>query len=251
MKPILFNTDMVKAILDRRKTVTRRVVKPPVPKPCELRKMQEGYHAGEWHLYCEDPLLDKPNKSPWGAQFLPPFQLGDVLYVRETWNLNNVSEDGDTFKLGFIYKAVDEDCRYNGLEWRHINWVQVSESIYEKYEKSISESNYDKWRPSIFMPKEAARIFLRVTDVRAQRLRDMTTDDAKAEGAETDDWLDNCEEASAVGLSTWSLREYFGYHIWDRTLNGRDANKRYGWEANPWVWAIEFERCEKPDEKGA
>lgn len=217
MKPILFNTEMVKAILDGRKTVTRRVVKPPVPKPCELRKMQEGYHAGEWHLYCEDPLLDKRIKSPWGAQFLPPFQPGDTLYVRETWGKAQNAES-------YVYKAD-----FDG----HATEVFLPGM---------------KWRPSIHMPKEAARLFLRVTDVRVQRLQDMTTDDAKAEGAETDDWLENCEEASAVGLSTWSLREYFGYHIWNRTLNGRDANKRYGWEANPWVWVICFERCEKPQE---
>lgn len=217
MKPILFNTNMVRAILTGRKTVTRRVVKPPVPKPCELRKMQEGYHAGEWHLYCEAPLLDNPNKSPWGAQFLPPFQPGDTLYVRETWGKAQNAES-------YVYKAD-----------------------FDGYATEVFLPGM-KWRPSIHMPKEAARLFLRVTDVRVQRLQDMTTDDAKAEGAETDDWLENCEEASAVGLSTWSLREYFGYHIWASTLNGRDANKRYGWEANPWVWVICFERCNKPEE---
>ncbi len=231
--PILFNTEMVRAILAGRKTVTRRVVKPPVPKPCELRKMQEGYHAGEWHLYCEDPLLDKPNKSPWGAQFLPPFQPGDILYVRETWTrLYWVDMEGCTHydKLMYYYAADG-----------------APDIILRDVDGFAEEDQRIRWRPSIHMPKEAARLFLRVTDVRVQRLQDMTTDDAKAEGAETDDWLENCEEASAVGLSTWSLREYFGYHIWASTLNGRDANKRYGWEANPWVWVICFERCEKPE----
>lgn len=209
--PILFNTEMVRAILAGRKTVTRRVVKPPVPKPCELRKMQEGYHAGEWHLYCEDPLLDNPNKSPWGAQFLPPFQPGDTLYVRETWGKAQNAES-------YVYKAD-----FDG----HAAEVFLPGM---------------KWRPSIHMPKEAARLFLRVTDVRTEMLQSIKTD--------------GCVDEGAVMKPHYTKRGDLCLHsryktefsiLWDSTIKKSDID-RYGWEANPLVWVISFERCQKPEE---
>ena len=221
MKPILFNTEMVRAILDGRKTVTRRVVKPQPDRVysggnVELRCHTDGPHKGEWHCYRELPPLDKVVNSPWGGQISPPFQVGDTLYVREAWayvsDWINVDPDVGIFD-GYIYKA----------DWK--------------------EKEHPKWRPSIHMPKEAARIFLRVTDVRARRLRDMTNEDAEREGALTDERLTIEEEAGLVGLPTSTLREYFGRHIWDRTIKEKDM-PLYGWEANPWVWVIKFERCE-------
>lgn len=209
--PILFNTEMVRAILAGRKTVTRRVVKPPVPKPCELRKMQEGYHAGEWHLYCEDPLLDNPNKSPRGAQFLPPFQPGDTLYVRETWGKAQNAES-------YVYKAD-----FDG----HAAEVFLPGM---------------KWRPSIHMPKEAARLFLRVTDVRTEMLQSIKTD--------------GCVDEGAVMKPHYTKRGDLCLHsryktefsiLWDSTIKKSDID-RYGWEANPLVWVISFERCQKPEE---
>lgn len=208
--PILFNTEMVRAILAGRKTVTRRVVKPPVPKPCELRKMQEGYHAGEWHLYCEDPMLDNPNKSPWGAQFLPPFQPGDTLYVRETWGKAQNAES-------YVYKAD-----------------------FDGYATEVFLPGM-KWRPSIHMPKEAARLFLRVTDVRTEMLQSIKTD--------------GCVDEGAVMKPHYTKRGDLCLHsryktefsiLWDSTIKKSDLD-RFGWEANPWVWAISFERCEKPE----
>ena len=214
MKPILFNTEMVRAILDGRKTVTRRVVKPIVPKPCELRLMTEGYHAGEWHLYCEDPLLDGPNKSPWGAQYLPPFNLGDILYVRETWSPLFPNHTSNVV-VGYMYKADDfgveeYDKRYpNGKDWE---WL-------------------GKWKPSIHMPKEAARIFLRVTGVSARKLQQMNYFDYLAEGLPYNQFEDKLEK---------QFKE-----LWNGTVNRNNRN-RYGWHYNPWVWVIQFERCEMP-----
>ena len=217
-KPILFNTDMVKAILDGRKTQTRRPIKPKPP--CALKMMKEGYHAGEWHLYCDSPMIDPTINSPWGAQYLPPFQPGDILWVRETWKQATTGTAGPGLIDLILYKA-DGPQDTTGM------MVE------------------DRWHPSIHMRRIDARLFLRVKDVRVERLQDMTTADAEKEGAETDDWLDMCEEAGVVGLHTWSLREYFGYHIWDRTINGEKNMNRYSWNANPWVWVIEFERMEK------
>lgn len=259
MKPILFNTDMVRAILAGRKTVTRRVVKPPVPKPCELRKMQEGYHAGEWHLYCEDPLLDNPNKSPWGAQFLPPFQPGDTLYVRETWTrLYWVDMEGYTHydKLMYYYAADG-----------------APDIILLDADGFAEEDQRIRWRPSIHMPKEAARIFLRVKEVRVERLQEITVDDINNEGvdiepppickkeptdAELAAFAKLTEKGKEEYISTLARHTYIGWckyaddlfskwrSLWDSTIKKSDLD-RFGWDANPWVWAISFERCEKPE----
>ena len=215
MKPILYNTEMVQAILKGQKAVTRRVVKPLVPEPCELRKMQEGYHAGEWHLYCENPLLDGPNRSPWGAQFTEPYQPGDILYVRETFVELPVTPDGKLIggKPWLYYKA-DGDMRPPA--WQ------------------------GNWRPSIFMPKEAARLFLRVTDVRAERLqaiKERGSSSAHAEGFQNDVFLPGGKSAT---------RKFA--ELWDSLIKPADRDI-YGWDANPWVWVIEFERCEKPEEE--
>ena len=175
IKPILFNTEMVQAILDGRKSCTRRLVKP-----------QPTAH--------------------YGAQCIkPPYQPGDILYVRETWK-----------------KAP------NGYYY------------YESWQRN-DIADVTKWKPSIHMPKKAARIWLKVTDVRVERLQNITDDGAKAEGA-------NWKNGKNVGWEEKMRRtaiERFA-KIWDSTIKKSDLD-RYGWNANPWVWAIEFERCEKPE----
>lgn len=235
MKPILFNTEMVRAILDDRKTVTRRVVK---PQPggvysggnVELRRHTDGPHKGEWHCYRESPPLDKWTNRPWGGQIKPPYQDGDILYVRETWAYGA----GKISKDNIIYKAD----RVNDIS-RMLADVE------------------GRWRASIHMPKEAARIFLRVTDVRAERLQDITEDDVCAEGVER--IINSCEYMDFVTdppelcynvnpckdcIINYSYPELFGKMVWDATIKKRDL-PRYGWEANPWVWCIEFERVER------
>ena len=209
MKPIVFNREMVRAILDGRKTITRRVVKP----------QPEGAHTilgcdpdkRTFEIMCGNGgeggiFLD------WTEDVKAPFWPGDILYVRVTWAKND-NPKSDNFG-GYEYRA--------------------------DYLGSLCCDLID-WSPSIHMPKEAARIFLRVTDVRAKRLQDMTNEDAEREGARTDERLEIEEEAGLVGLSTSSLREYFGRHIWDSTIKKKDLTL-YGWDANPWVWVIEFER---------
>ena len=90
-----------------------------------------------------------------------------------------------------------------------------------------------KWRPSIHMPKEAARLFLRVTNVRCERLQDMTQEDCANDGG-----------FEPYAVKTVGVAPLFG-ELWNRTVD-KDSMFRYGWNANPWVWVIEFERCEKP-----
>lgn len=98
-----------------------------------------------------------------------------------------------------------------------------------------------KWHPSIHMPKEAARIFLRVTDIRVERLKDMTLDDFLAEGVVLrPEAFNDPENAYMQGKELFT-------HIWNSTIK-KEQHDLYGWDANPWVWVIEFERCEKPEE---
>ena len=206
-KPILFNTEMVRAILDGRKTCTRRVVKTRRKDACGfyVTKNTDGSFAGVYEYDDEERMLESPMK--------PPYQPGDLMYVRETW--------GEGYAEGtYIYKADDKLAEI---------------PTFEKTAKRL-------YCPSIHMPKEAARIWLKVTDVRVERLQDITDDGAKAEGA-------NWKNGQNVGWEEKMKRtatERFA-EIWNSTIKKSDLD-RYGWEANPWVWVIEFERCEKPEE---
>lgn len=94
-----------------------------------------------------------------------------------------------------------------------------------------------KWHPSLHMPKDAARIFLRVTNVRVERLQDITVEDALAEGMDKYIRLNGELDENSI------ITSFIG--IWNSTIKKSDLD-RYGWNANPWVWVIEFERCEKP-----
>ena len=221
-KPILFNTEMVRSILDGRKTVTRRIVKNN-PEEC-TSKVVNGVCK-----ICDDK----------GGFYLPddyvkvrsPYQVGDILYVRETW-----SEVETVYGVPYyIYKADDK----NGMH--------------------SSKSNFSRWFPSIHMPKEVARIFLRVTNVRVEKLQEITEDDIVDEGAEKlilcpnehgviepDGTLgDMCWNAGCCGGNCKyidkSYGELFGEIVWDSTIKKSDLDK-YGWNANPFVWVIEFER---------
>lgn len=198
IKPILFNTEMVRAILDGRKTCTRRVVKTRRKDACGfyVTKRPDGSFTGVYE-YDEDERMFENQ--------LIQYKPGDILYVRETWCGLPVNEAGHFRRHPIYYYKAGGDLRPEG--WR------------------------GAWRPSIHMPKEAARIWLKVTDVRVERLQDMTDDDAEAEG---------CFDYTSTAL---------GFpDVWDSTIKKSDLD-RYGWKANPWVWVIEFERCEKPEEE--
>ena len=209
MKPILFNTDMVRAILDGRKTVTRRVVKPQPKSHIAYACMGSG--CGKWGYpgkdaweYWDDErfrLPDGISQDELKRRWTPPCNTGDILYVRETW-----------------CSAYDGE-RYFYLSDKHT----------DREEKQLLDYNDVKWRPSIHMPKEAARIFLRVTDVRVERLQDIFKD--------------------PPGPKNQVVREGFRYGCdfiatWQNTMSRKDLPV-YGWDANPWVWVIEFERVSK------
>lgn len=201
VKPILFSMPMVREILDGRKTMTRRLVKPqPTLETPEDPSNHSWIHWGGY--------VWKADKSvPHCELKCEPFKPGDILWVRETWAIVSDMADIDP-ELGYL-----DNFLYKADDW--------------------GKSEQPKWRPSIHMPREAARIFLRVTDVRMERLQDMTPEDCVHDGGFA------LEAVDAVGI-----KFLFG-GLWDSLIKPFDL-AQYGWDANPWVWVISFERCEKP-----
>ena len=208
-KPILFNTEMVRAILDGRKNCTRRIVKPqPQGRLCYTFAGGDcgtwGYPSktayenwGDEYKLPED-ITDEELKRRWN----PPYHTDDILYVRETWR--------------------------KGLEW-YIYRADYSDT--EKFYQDGKEINM-KWHPSIHMPKEVARIWLKVTDVRVERLQDISGESLTKEGIDL-------FQSNYVRVAFDEFK-----NIWNSTIKKSDLD-RYGWNANPWVWVIEFERCER------
>ena len=220
VKPILFNTDMVRAILDGRKTVTRRVIKPqPKSKLCYTFAGSDcgtwGYPSKTAHESWgeEYRLPDNITKEDLVKRWNPPYHTDDVLYVRETWCDDRQFTHDDT--PGQYFYRVD--------------------SMYPKNGDNVFLNV--KWHPSIHMPKEAARIWLKVKDVRVERLQEINGKDVLKEG------VNSLVHPDAFYFDM-NQREMFE-RIWNSTIKKSDLD-RYGWEANPYIWVIEFERCEKP-----
>lgn len=195
--PILFNTEMVRAILDGRKSCTRRLVRKSIE-----NKYQE---YDEWVSAVIIPGSTYLREKEFYEKY-PPYQLGDILYVRETWCGLPVNEAGHFRGHPIYYYRADGDLRPEG-------WGGA-------------------WHPSIHMPKEAARIWLRVTNVRVERLQDIG-------------YMDCIHEGTPYKQIERDIIKGF-LNLWDSTIKKSDL-ERYGWYANPFVWVIEFERCEKPE----
>ena len=220
--PILFNTEMVRAILDGRKSCTRRIVKPqPQGKLCYRLA---GSDYGTWGYPSKTAreiwgeaykLPDNITKDELNKRWNPPYHTDDILYVRETWHKY-------TKRIG-----KGESCR-------------LAEFYGYKASVANSEDAEEPWKPSIHMPKEAARIWLKVTNVRVERLQQITEAGIRKEGIEVD-------PKECVGKFDFISELFFLFQrLWDSTIKKSDLDC-YGWDANPWVWVIEFERCEKPE----
>ena len=201
IKPILFNTEMVRAILNGSKTCTRRLVK---PQPDENHSYPLGFvtdSTEKKEVGCFGFGTDEYGGS---IQYVKPpygYEPGDILYVRETWK-----------------KAPNGYYYYE--DWQRNDIADVT-----------------KWKPSIHMPKAAARIWLRIKSIRVERLHEITPQEAWKEGARCSCLhpVPDCAGNKAVFVN-----------IWNSTIEKSDLD-RYGWYASPWVWVIEFERCEKPE----
>lgn len=204
--PILFNTPMVQAILDMRKTQTRRIIK---PQP----------------VWMADPNIPfkTSDANPKGI-IKSSYQIRDMLYVRETWQ-------------SFFPEEVTENHQQGPKSFSGIPAESAKGHYMYFYYKADGEIENALWRPSIHMPKEAARIWLEVTDVRAERVQEITDEDAMAEGIESlyGAWRDYKE----VGTWHTSPRASFST-LWDSIYQ----KQGHGWGANPWVWVYEFKRLE-------
>lgn len=199
-RPILFSTDMVKAIMAGRKTMTRRVMKPqPISQDIEM-------------TFEEDRPVMKYGETGKRIAPVPPYGWqGDLLWVKETWALNESWDHDSVDKPKHFYKA--------------------------------SSLNNRKWRPSIYMPKDAARIWLKITNIDVERLQDIIHQDAVAEGIEPIG--KNCEGATIFRnyenppdyIATGELSPRLSFcSLWDSINDKPDKN----WNANPWVWVVSF-----------
>lgn len=213
-KPILFNTEMVRAILEGRKTVTRRLIRPQ-PKG-QLCYVFAGSHPGKW-VYTSpssakawgiDPerILPKTeeNREELMRYWSMPYHADDVLWVRETWNCGEVWND--ITKLPGPNYFRPKDPKEQPQPW----WYKA-----DREDEKVMEELHGFWRPSIHMPRAAARIFLQVKNIRVEQLQDISEEDARAEGS-------------------MNLKDFM--RIWDQTSSMPESE----WNANPWVWVIEF-----------
>lgn len=219
-KPMLFNTQMVRAIMAGKKTMTRRLINPqPQARLCYI---YAGKDCGKWCYASKDA------QKHWGEAFLiptdvsceeqervwsPPVCVGDILWVRETWSTTEKCGLYPNWPIEgpprYIYKADDPDC---------------------------DAAKSARWYPSIHMPKAAARIFLRVQSVSCRRIQEISTEECIRGGID-----ENVLKACGEELTRDSFRI-----LWDSTIKMSDR-PQYGWNANPWVWVITFEQCEKPE----
>jgi len=222
IRPILFSTPMVEAILNGRKTQTRRIIKPHP----EWKEPFWLYGGTIWHIN------NIPNTSGQGFQQNMKIKQGDILWVRETWSPTGSEEylHKETH-LPFFYKAGIKDLN--------------------KIKDVMKEFGY-KWKPSIYMPKAACRIFLEVTNVRVERLHDISEDAAIAEGVIYDEGFKsyNCYLCDKKGHKAGENLCEDGFFdnafesfrsLW-QSINGKES-----WEVNPFVFVYEFKRVEKPE----
>lgn len=189
--PIIFSTQMVQVILQNKKTQTRRVIKPQPTYP---------YWCGIGHGWDDGH----------GYEIKCPYEPGDILWVRETWQYKKYGDYGYTAD-DFMYKADTGET-----------WVRP-------------------WKPSIYMPRKAARMLLKVTNIRVERLQDITEKEAKAEGCsgvlcDCNHEVYACENCYNTGYVVTPKQEFI--YLW----NDMYVKRGYGWDTNPYVWVIEFEK---------
>jgi hypothetical protein len=192
-RPILFSAEMVRAILEGRKTMTRRVMRPqPVGVPNQHSETDEWLDIWYTNDAQRDPSIERSEAlhNPYGVP-------GDRLWVREAFRLTDEQPPWVIYAADSTMRAPDGSCRGH---------------VYQ-----------GPWRPSIHMPRWASRLTLEITDVRVQRVREISEEDAIAEGCEAE--LD------------WTARMRFA-ELW----NHINAKRGYGWDVNPWVWCLTFRR---------
>lgn len=225
MKPINMKTWEVQALLADRKIVARRVIKPHNA----MKAKHCGYCQGDG-LWIDDELNEWDKDTHIKDYSVSPCWIGTQIYIR----------DYAPYRPGNILYVRETFCQ----PAKHIYWYKADSKVQNVL-----------WRPSIHMPKEAARLFLRVTDIRVERLQDITTEEAIKEGVDWrdvvpvimtfDNMLDEEVARQQEYQSRKLLQDSFG-KLWDATLKPKDR-PLYGWDVNPWIWRVEFERISKDE----
>lgn len=203
--PVIFNSEMVRAILDGRKTQTRRVVSDR-----HLHLIDVASQVGE--CYPLESGIDHANSQSYYREHCPFGQVGDRLWVRETWARYNIDQDAHDM----AYRATTPD-----------DWPKEC-----------------RWRPSIHMPRWASRITLKITGVRVERPNDISEEDALSEGIDADGLAESQDKYDCIADHNITGRPTAKGHFSDlwQSIYGVDS-----WKANPWVWVIEFRRVEVRD----
>lgn len=248
MKPILFNTDMVRAITRGKKTETRRKI------PQRLINRWKAHEAWQknWSAstefaklpsYAQEVESEKDFYNKW-ENF--PYQIGEMLYVRETWVHGYYACGEEPDGRDAWYVEYDPECS---------SIVYKAQALDDAAWFATADDHPDEripWRPSIHMRKEDARLFLRVTDIYAERLQDITNKGCIAEGCEgtpcfachgsgTGGPWGGCPDCAGTGWQEPPLLDFMS--TWESTIKETEKDL-YGWEANPWVWVIKFEVAE-------
>lgn len=240
-RPIIFSAPMVRAILAGRKTQTRRVIK---PQPRHGATVFQDGARGVWFAHTKTG----PGSDCVEVDAVEPgYSIGDRLWVREAWRVGAWDHNCGRMCIDFrsdgaadpIWRSVPDP------DWFEHNWIKISDELDRKAVPTNADGQYLwkrgeaplSWRPGIHMPRWASRLTLTVTDVRVQRLQEISEEDARAEGVL---WVPGHGEIKRAdlheGFSNYlNCREGFQV-LWD-SLN---ASRGFGWDASPWVVALTF-----------
>jgi len=226
-RPIIFSGEMVKAILDGRKTQTRRPIK---PQP-ELDVCRGWWWKGKCYGIIASLYGNKlpVAKLAQDMRTACPYQIGDILWVKETWRVvseGNYCVEGKTVRILHIeYKSGWDGKRYS---------QKTFQFVLPDDKDKLCNYKVGEWRSPIFMPRWASRIKLEVTDIWVERVQEISSEDIHKEGI--DRWEDY---QNGKHISVYQARGRFKA-LWDSLW----AKKGFGWNVNPWVWAIAFRRIE-------
>lgn len=247
---ILFKGEMVRAIQAGRKTQTRRILNPQ-PLRTERRWVREA-EVGTLHVTQDmfgeglvfalrESMTTTRNLGAVNfAEEFAPIKVGEILYMKETWYEGYPTDDYGNINgpSQYWYRAdAPSDARPGDVSdsWCINEWGEDNKDM------------WPRWKSSMFMPYAAARIFLKVTGVRVERLNDISEADAWAEGCKRGEPTDNggffpaeIPDPGGIGLRGWDSPEDWYADLWEE-INGEGS-----WDANPWVWVYTFERTEKP-----
>lgn len=221
-RPILFSAPMVRALLDGSKTQTRRAVEMPPSWDCIV---YADWGNGWWPYRSDDgesPFYDNneiPLRCPYGV-------VGDRLWVRETWRHTASSVEEA--------RAITEDIASGtAVDWRATYIDRCMNELGFSREDAEMADSFERWRPSIHMPRWASRILLEIMSVRVERLQDISEADAAAEG-----WVKRPDVSTDPAVHADAARDWYA-DLWGQ-INGAGS-----WGANPWVWVVEFRRIER------